>query len=506
MNNRLLLALALASVSATSMASSHREAPSITKLPKVDATDFYMFKSYESGRSNFVTLIANYQPLQDAYGGPNYFAMDPKALYEIHIDNNGDAAEDVTFQFRFNQKLKDITLPIGDKLGVGDKKPKDISVPLSNIGAITLAGENLQTTESFTITMVKGDRRKGTRTVLGTFDKPFDNVGNKSVPDYATYASNFVKTVNFGSCGSGKVFVGQRQESFAVNLGEVFDLVNIANPAQDVAPAGVNAEDQGLNNIADKNVSTLALEVPQACLTAGTEPVIGGWTTASLPQATLYNPTPNSDLTSATKVGGAWTQVSRLGMPLVNEVVIGLKDKDKFNASKPVNDGQFADYVTNPTLPALLETLFKGKYGNAVVAPTNFPRTDLVNAFLLGVPTVNQPANVKASEMLRLNTAITPTAKAAQSRLGVVGGDNAGFPNGRRPGDDVVDIELRVAMGLLCTVNGVNTAVGCKTADAPAGGISFTDGALQSPTQFGEAFPYLNTPLAGSPFNSRAVN
>lgn len=496
MNTRLLLALALATTSATSMASSHREAPSITKLPKVDATDFYMFKSYETGRSNFVTLIANYQPLQDAYGGPNYFAMDPKALYEIHIDNNGDAAEDITFQFRFNQKLKDIQLPIGDK---------KVSVPLSNIGAITVGGENLQTTESFSLTMVKGDRRKGTRTVLGTYDKPFDNVGNKSVPDYATYASNFVKTVNFGSCGQGKVFVGQRQESFAVNLGEVFDLVNVKIPATQLAPAGVNAEDQGLNNIGDKNVSTIALEVPQACLTAGTEPVIGAWTTASLPQATLFNPTPSSDLTSSTKVGGAWTQVSRLGMPLVNEVVIGLKDKDKFNASKPINDGQFADYVTNPTLPALIEILFKDATKGAVVAPTNFPRTDLVNAFLLGVPGVNQPANVKASEMLRLNTATPVTPKTNQNRLGVVGGDNAGFPNGRRPGDDVVDIELRVAMGLLCTVNGVNTNIGCKASDAPAGGISFTDGALQSPAQFGEAFPYLNTPLAGSPFNSRAL-
>lgn len=496
MHTRLLLALAISAISATAMASSHREAPSITKMPKVDATDFYMFKSYESGREGFVTLIANYQPLQDAYGGPNYFAMDPKALYEIHIDNNGDAVEDVTFQFRFNQVLMDKQLTIGGK---------KVSVPLSNIGAITVGGENLHTSENFSLTMVKGDRRKGSRNNLGTFQKPFDNVGKKSIPDYSAYANNFVKSVNFGSCGTGKVFVGQRQESFAVNLGEVFDLVNVKIPATQLAPAGVDAENQGLNNIGDKNVSTIALEVPQACLTAGSETVIGGWTSASVQQASLFNPVPGSDLSSATKVGGAWTQVSRLGMPLVNEVVIGLKDKDKFNASKPVNDGQFADYVTNPTLPALIEILFKDATNGAVVAPTNFPRTDLVNAFLLGVPTLNQPANVKASEMLRLNTAIAPTPKSNQNRLGVVGGDNAGFPNGRRPGDDVVDIELRVAMGLLCTVEGVNTAIGCKASDAPAGGISFTDGALQSPAQFGDSFPYLNTPLAGSPFNSKAI-
>jgi hypothetical protein len=187
-------------------------------------------------------------------------------------------------------------------------------------------------------------------------------------------------------------------------------------------------------------------------------------------------------------------------MPLVNEVVIGLKDKDKFNASKPVNDAQFGTYVTNPTLPALLEILFSSA---GVKAPTNFPRTDLVAAFLTGVPTLNKPANVVAAEMLRLNTAIAPTSKSAQNRLGVVGGDNAGFPNGRRLGDDVVDIELRVAMGLLCTIDGVNTAVGCKASDAPAGKIRFTDGALQSPMQFGDKFPYLNTPIAGSPNPAR---
>jgi hypothetical protein len=238
-------------------------------------------------------------------------------------------------------------------------------------------------------------------------------------------------------------------------------------------------------------------------LTAGTESVIGGWTTASLRQGRLLNPAPQSNLNTASKEGGAWTQVSRLGMPLVNEVVIGLKDKDKFNASKPKDDGQFATYVTNPTLPALLEILFKDATNGAVVAPTNFPRQDLVNAFLTGITGLNQPKNVVASEMLRLNTSIAPTAKSAQKRLGVVGGDNAGFPNGRRPGDDVVDIELRVAMGLLCTIPNVNTAVGCKAADAKAGGIEFTDGALQSPAQFGESFPYLNTPIAGSPNNAR---
>lgn len=178
-------------------------------------------------------------------------------------------------------------------------------------------------------------------------------------------------------------------------------------------------------------------------------------------------------------------------MPLVNEVVIGLKDKDRFNSSKPGGDGQFADYVTNPALPALVEVLF-GSAG--AKAPTNFPRNDLVAAFLTGVKGHNQPVTVTASEMLRLNTAIAPVAKGRQKRLGVIDGDNAGFPNGRRPGDDVVDIELRVVMGKLCMLN-----LGCKPADAPAGALRFTDGAYLDDSFFTPGFPYLKTPLPGSP-------
>jgi hypothetical protein len=199
-----------------------------------------------------------------------------------------------------------------------------------------------------------------------------------------------------------------------------------------------------------------------------------------------------------TSQNGDYVQVSRLGMPLVNEIVIGLKDKNKFNSSEPKDDGQFIDYVTNPTLPTLIEALF-GAAG--VKAPTNFPRTDLIAAFLTGIDGVNKPANVTPSEMLRLNTSIAPTAGAAQSRLGVLGGDNAGFPNGRRPGDDVVDIELRVAMGVLCTLN----LGGCKPADAPAGGLHYTDGAYISSAFFANEYPYLRAPLKGSPNDDNAV-
>ena len=289
------------------------------------------------------------------------------------------------------------------------------------------------------------------------------------------------------------MFVGQRKEGFQVNIGEIIDLINI--PTARI----VGSRSGGQSATANKNVTTMALEVPISCLTQGTEPVIGAWTTASVRQGRLLNPIPGSNITSASKEGGAWVQVSRLGSPLVNEVVIGLKDKDKFNASKPLNDGtNFADYVTNPTPPALIEILYAA---DNVKAPTKFPRTDLVAAFLTGVSGVNQPSGVVASEMLRLNTALPVTAAASQNSLGAAqcfvngvltlgnpGCDPAGFPNGRRPGDDVVDIELRVAQGFLL-----------PPADAPSGQLAYTDGALVDSTQFDTAFPYLKTPLPGSP-------
>ena len=481
----LLAAALLGGASVPAHASSHREAPFIAGAPKLDGTDFYLFRSYEPGRSGFVTMIANYLPLQDAYGGPNYFSLDPDALYEIHLDNNGDAKEDITFQFRFKNTLKDIALPISGK---------NVSIPLIQAGG--LSGVNpaiLNVRETFTVDIVRGDRRTGQRqrvtSVAGgaEFDKPVDNIGDKTFggpTGYAQYAGQHVHRVNIPGCGEGKIFVGQRKDPFAVPLGKVFDLINL-NP---LGPANGEGD-----KLADKNVTALIVEVPISCVTQGTEPVVGGWTTASMRQARLLNGSPKSGHGTSATSGGAWTQVSRLGMPLVNEVVIGLQDKDKFNASKPADDGQFADYVTNPTLPALIETLFP-----IAKAPTKFPRQDLVVAFLTGVPGLNRPANVKASEMLRLNTSIAPAAKGAQNNLGVIAGDNAGFPNGRRPGDDVVDIELRVAMGVLCTLNNA-PVFGCVAADAPVGSAPITDGATVDDSRFDAAFPYLRTPLPGSP-------
>jgi hypothetical protein len=497
-----LVAAALAAAAApTVQASSHREAPFIATQPQVDGTDFYMFRSYEPGRSGYVTLVANYLPLQDPYGGPNYFKLDPNALYEIHVSNDGGAQENLTFSFRFQNTLADNQIPVGGKM---------VSIPLAQNGSGDVNAPNspaLNVHETYTIDVIRGNRRTGVKqsvvndTTGGktTFDKPVDYIGDKTISSYIAYANKHVWDISIPGCdGVGRVFVGQRKDPFVVNLGETFDLVNIKYPAVELNPA---AETATHDSLADANVTSIILEVPIPCLTEGKGDIVGAWTTTSEPMSRVLASMPPAGLDPTTP-SGSYVQVSRLGMPLVNEVVIGLKDKNRFNASEPKDDGQFADYVTNPTLPALLEALF-GSAG--VKAPTNFPRTDLVAAFLTGVQGLNKPSNVTPSEMLRLNTAIAPTAGADQNRLGVLGGDAAGFPNGRRPGDDVVDIELRVAMGVLCTVPGVNGAVGCVATDAPAGSLKYTDGAYISSAFFANEFPYLRAPLRGSPNDDNAV-
>ena len=465
-------AVALA-LSGTAMASSHREAPSIAMQPAVDATDLYMFRSYETGRSGYVTLIANYIPFQDPQGGPNFYQFNPDAAYQINIDNNGDAKADVSFTFRFTSTSKATALTVGTK---------QVKIPLIQSGGI--AGINppaLNVRETYTASILRagGTASRLTSVVDGAkeFDKPVDNIGDKtfgSATGYATYANLHIYSVAIPGCGNGRMFVGQRKEPFYIAVGKIFDLLNLNPLGPEV---GGNK-----NDLESKNISTIALEVPIACLATAADPVIGAYTTASMraPGATL------------------WTQVSRLGMPLVNEVVIGLDDKDKFNSSSPRGDAQFASYVTNPTLPALIQTLFP-----TAKAPTNFPRTDLVAAFLTGIAGLNQPKAVRASEMLRLNTSILPLAAGAQNALGVAAGDKAGFPNGRRPGDDVVDLSIRVAMGALCVLTGPTDAlkVGCNAANAPAGGLAFTDGVRKTSADFQAVFPYLNTPLPGN-FNN----
>jgi hypothetical protein len=432
--------------------------------------------------------------------------MDPNALYEIHIDNNGDAHEDLTFQFRFTNTLanggKGITLPVGKK---------DIAIPLIQGGSVSqVADANINVAESFTVTLVRGDRRTGTASAVtnastgaSVFVKPLDNIGTKTIPDYAAYAAKHIVPINIPGCATpGRMFVGQRREGFAINLGVITDLIHapvevITNPAlKGAAP----------NPVGDASVTSMALEVPKSCLTQGSEPVIGAWTTASLMQNRKLSATPKAGLQTAEKPSGDWVQVSRLGMPLVNEVVIGLKDKDTFNASVPSADSQFATYVKHPSLGKLLEVALN----LPGISPTNLPRTDLVATFLTGIPGLNQPAGVVASEMLRLNTSIAPVSFEQQNRLGVAGNivaggnDFAGYPNGRRPKDDVVDISLVAVMGGLCMANGDANSLGlgskCKPSAVPLGATSLNlhDAVDQAATPFLSSFPYLNTPLPGA--------
>lgn len=459
-------------------ASSHREAPAIAGMPRVDASDFYLFRSYEPGRTGYVTMIANYVPLQDPGGGPNFYNLDPAGVYKINIDRDGDGFPGLTFAFHFTTKTKGLAVPSGGK---------NTPVPLINIGAVDPTGANLNVSQSYTVEVIENgvsSWAENATTGGQTFDKPADNIGNKSIPDYASYAAHFIYDIKIPGCNTpGRVFVGQRKEGFVVNIGEVFDLVNL-NP--------LGTRDHSPNSLSGKNVTSLALEFPTSCVALNNQPVIGGYTTASVPSR-------ESDGKETLR------QVSRLGMPLVNELVIGLPDKDKFNASSPSNDAQFLNYVTNPSVPVLLNVLF----GSAALVPGT-PRNDLVSAYLLGVPGLNQLTKKVPNEMLRLNTSIAPTPAASQNDLGVLGKDLAGFPNGRRPYDDVVDVTLRVAEGALCGAigdcgadktdpnKGAAYTDGSRAAGPDAGHLSVT-GAIVATDTYLPGFPYLNTPIAGSP-------
>lgn len=534
MRRRLVIAAAFAAgafvlgATGEAQASSHREAPFVTENPKVDSTDFYMFRSYESGRSDYVTIIANYLPLQDAYGGPNYFTLDPQARYDINIDNNADGVPDLSFQFQFQNTLAAAanTLPITLE-GV----TKNNSVSLINLGPISAVDNSkLGVVETYTLNVVRG----GVSTPVGTtFSKPVDNIGTTSISNYASYAASKIATPTLPGCSGGspagqiKVFVGQRQEGFAANIGVVFDLIQGGNIGAIITNGGTEAgrgRQADANNtglLYGKNVTSIALEIPRSCLTSASSTIIGGWTTANLHQARVLNP--NASYTLPAKEGGAFTQVSRLGMPLVNEVVVGIKDKDLYG-SLPVKDtAKLADYVTHPTLPAIIELLYGGA---GAIAPKKV-RTDLVATFAQGLAVTpvggastpfTQNTTTGVFEYLRLNVADgfgAPVDKATQvgntgfDGLGALGCftadrhvdispgnlvangghcDLQGFPNGRRPGDDVVDITLRVAMGALFS----------NDADAPARDVPFTDANFNGAEQFDDTFPYLKTPWPGN--------
>jgi hypothetical protein len=398
-------------------ASSHREAPLVAADPAIDNTDVYAFVSPE--RPDYVTFIANWVPFEEPNGGPNFYPFATDAQYDIHIDNNGDAQPDLTYRWTFTSSYKN---------------PKTF---LYNTGPVTsLDDPDLNFTQTYKLERISG----GKSSVLA--DKvPVEpsNVGVASMPDYEKLRADSVRELP----GGIKTFAGQADDPFFLDL-RVFDLLY-----------GGNFSEVGTDSLAGYNVNSIVLQVPSKDLVLRGDPkrnpVVGVWSTTQRRSARLLPPTDGSGKPMSF---GPYVQVSRLGSPLVNEVVIPVGQKDKFNASSPAKDAQFLDFVTNPELARLIEAIYK------VPAPKT-PRNDLVAVFLTGVDKSNLGVDLNShalnadvdktkivpSEQLRLNVTIPPSA--TPNRLGVLGGDTAGFPNGRRLSDDVVDIEIQAVEGAL---------------------------------------------------------
>ncbi|MFF9063033.1 DUF4331 domain-containing protein [Streptomyces sp. NPDC101213] len=404
-------------------ASSHREAPLVSGTPQYDNTDVYAFVSPD--KPDTTTIVANWIPFEEPAGGPNFFPFAEDAQYDIHVDNNGDAQGDLLFRYTFKTHVK-------------NKKTF-----LYNTGAVeSLDDPDLNVTQTYDLELVKLRKGKAVHTTKLADDVPVapSNVGKASMPDYAKLRKQAVYKLSNGS----QTFAGQADDPFFLDL-RVFDLLY-----------GGNLSEVGNDTLKGYNVNSIALQVPTDLIAESAhQPVVGIWST-----------------TRRRNAQGYYTQVSRLGSPLVNEVVNPIKDKDRFNASEPKDDGQFLKNVTNPELPKLIEAIYKIK------APAE-PRNDLVDVFLKGVKGLNQPPHVTPSEQLRLNTSIKPTA--SPKRLGVLDGDNAGFPNGRRLTDDVIDASLQVVEGEL---------LGAKN--------DLGDAVDKNDKHFEKAFPYVALPTEGS--------
>jgi hypothetical protein len=450
-------------------ASSHREAPLITEDPTMDNTDVYVFRSPDN--PNTATIIADYIPLEEPGIAPNYYSFSTAGVYEIHIDNNGDGKEDITYQFQFRNDLRN---------------PNTF---LYNTGPVlTLDSANLNVRQFYTVNRITGNRRTGTPTLMGTdFQVAPVNIGPKSTPDYAALANAAV--FNLPNSG-GKVFAGPRDDPFFVDISAIGDLLTL-RPIQQLhkVPPIANAA-SGVDGLKGYNVHSIAIQVPISQLVGAggtpTDPtasnaVIGVWATASRSRVTVL-----STGSIRRQTLGGLSQVSRLGMPLVNEVVMSRAFKDIFNASEPSGDAplfntnaDFKNRILDPELAKLMTALY-----GVDVPPA--PRNDLVQVFLTGLPGKNMPPNVTPAEMIRLNVAVPVTQAAAASRLGAIAGDLGGFPNGRRLADDVVDIELRVVAGVL--VPGFDKAPNNQ----------LTDGVDANDQPFLSAFPYAALPMPGT--------
>lgn len=446
------------------LASSHREAPMIAGDPLADNTDVYAFRSYEPGREDYVTLLWNHVPLQPPQGGPQFYPFGDDVLYDIKIDNTGDGVEDITYRFTFKTVFANPDSVLG------------MVAPNQDGRITTLDDPDFNQRQQYTVTEIRRGMTGTRRKVLGRgLLVPPSNIGTRSTPNYEALADQGIFTLSNGY----RVFAGQRDEGFYIDLGGTFDLLNF----QSIAATG------GVDKTAGFSVNTLAIEVPikdvtrnRKTPTGPTDPtaVIGVYSTADRCATRI----------TANGACNQSTQVSRLGSPLVNEVVIPLGLKDKFNASDPKNDAQFAPFVVDPQLAKLLQAVF-----GITIPPA--PRNDLVAVFATGIPAGAVPgapqyttflSDGKPHELLRLNLAIPPVPFEQQNRLGLLGGDLAGFPNGRRVIDDVVDIEIRAVAG--------GTPFTPETNIAPNNTLG--DGVDQNDVPFLNRFPYLGTPLPGN--------
>ncbi|MGH3081281.1 MAG: DUF4331 domain-containing protein [Gaiellaceae bacterium] len=400
-------------------ASSHREAPLIAEDPSADTTDLYAFRSPDA--PSYLTVIANWIPAEDTAAGPNWYRFSEQARYSIKVDRNGDAKPDVTYRFRF--------------------KNREDSLFLGN------------TVQDYTVTRV----RHGNEEVIARGVTPPNNIGPRSTPNYRQLAENAVTNL----AGGGKVFAGQREDAFFADIGAIFDLVAIRK--------GVGNEGGGKDFFAGYAVHGIALQVPIEQLDDA-DHTVGVWATTERPRIKIRKYRRNG--IRRFQQERQWVQVSRLGNPLINEVVIPTKLKDRWNRLSPDQDAQFEQYYRQPILAAVINQLY-----SLGVPETN--RDDLVAVLLTGVPGLNF-TGPKLADMLRVNLSIAPTA--TPHRLGVFGGDTAGFPNGRRLEDDVVDIAERAVAGKL---------KGHPAGDLLGDGVDGNDVANLS------AFPYENDPPSG---------
>ena len=445
--------------------SSHREAPEISKDPVADNTDVYAFVSPD--KPDTVTIIANFIPFQNPYGGPNFYEFGDDVLYQIHISNSGTGRADISYQFRFRAVIR-------------NKKTF-----LYNTGPITsIKDPNWNRPQFYSVTRVQNGR---SRILARDLAAPPVNVGVRSTPNYAKLGRQGIHTIG----RNRQVFAGQRADGFFADLGSIFDLATL-RPFQ-MAHLIPSAAAMGVNGLQGSNVHTIAIQVPISDLTRdGRTPkdvldaksVIGVYATASRQESRIIDD-------GRSIWHGPFKQVSRLGNPLFNEVIVPMAEKDKWNSLAPKDDKAFAKYVTKPELAGLLPVLYPGVFPR--LAAYKKPRADLAAILLTGIPKgvvpgfQNNTGPVQA-DMLRLNVAVPPSK--SPNPLGLVAGDAAGFPNGRRVFDDVVTVELRAVAGI--TIPLVDP--GFKPDDA-AGAIK--DGTSNTNSDYLTSFPYLGTPAGG---------